>query len=188
MAAQTPAMIYDSAVQACGELNALAEAKSWPTRYDCGEAFERSDLNSLCELWRSKAADGVPARSAFDLRALAPFARNVTIMEREGTNGASRYRFRLFGSTLMLLFGEHTGRTLDEMVSPDLLPSWLAFYDTVLSCGQPLRVVTYYRLPTESYVKGEILAAPLADDSSDVHMILAMTYVGLQDGVPPPFG
>jgi hypothetical protein len=77
---------------------------------------------------------------------------------------------------------------LDEMVSAELLPSWLAFYDTVLSCGQPLRVVTYYRIQNENYLKGEILAAPLADDSGDVRMILAATYVGLQDGVPPPFG
>ena len=181
-------MIGGSPIQACVQFNALAEAKGWPVRCDCGEAFERSDLNALCELWRSKAANGVPPRSVFDLRALKPFARNITIMEREGTNGARRYRFRLFGSTLTLLFGEHTGRTLDEMVSPGLLPSWLVFYDTVLSCGRPLRVVTYYRLPTEDYVKGEILAAPLADDSGEVRLILAATYVGLQDSVPPPFG
>jgi len=186
--AQNPAMISGSPIQACAEFNALAEAKGWPTRCDCGEAFDRSDLNALYELWWSKAANGVPPRSVFDIRALKPFARNITIMEREGTNGNRRYRFRLFGSTLALLFGEHTGRYLDEMVAAELLPSWLAFYDTVLSCGQPLRVFTYYRIKTDDFVKGEILAAPLADDSGDVHMILAMTYVGLQDGVPPPFG
>ena len=150
--------------------------------------FDRAELHAFCELWLSKATDGVPARSAFDLRALKPFLRNITILEREVTNGARRYRFRLFGSTLALLFGEHTGRYLDEMVAAELLPSWLAFYDTVLSCGQPLCIFNYYRTKSEDYIKGEILAAPLADDSGDVHMILAGTYVGLQDGVPPPFG
>jgi len=181
-------MDCDSPDQACAELNALAEAKGWPLR--CGNIgnFRRSELRALCELWQSKAAAGVPARSAFDMRTLGCFARNIMILEREGADGAKRYRFRLFGSTLALVFGEHTGRTLEEMVSPNLLESWLAFYDTVLTSRQPLRVDTYYQTATADYVKGEILAAPLADESGALRMVLAATYVGLHDGVPPPFG
>ena len=181
-------MIRGDSVKACAELNALAEAKGWPLRCGSSENFRRSELQALCDLWRSKAAACIPARSAFDMRALAPFARNITILQREGAGGARRYRFRLFGSTLALLFGEHTGRTLDEMVSPDLLESWLAFYDIVLTSREPLRVDNYYRTPNEDYIKGEIFAAPMADDSGDVRMVLAATYVGLEDGVPPPFG
>ena len=181
-------MIQDVSVQTCAELNALAEAKGWPMRCGYDDAFDRAEFRAFCELWRSKAADGVPARSVFGIRLLKSFAGNITILEREGTNGSRRYRFRLFGSTLALLFGEHTGRYLDEMVAAELLPSWLAFYDAVLSCGRPLRIFTYYRIKTDDFVKGEILAAPLADDAGDVRLILAATYVGLQDGVPPPFG
>jgi hypothetical protein len=181
-------MTCESPFQTCRELNALAETNGWPIRCACDQAFERPELNELSALWRSKAEDGVPARSLFGMRALKPFIRNVTIMELEEANGVRRYRFRLFGSNLTLLFGEHTGRPLDEMVAPDLLASWLAVYDTALSSTRPLRVVTYYRLPTGNYVKGEILAAPLADDAGEVRLVLAATYVGLQDGVPPPFG
>jgi hypothetical protein len=181
-------MTCDTTLQVCRELNALAEAKGWPMRCGCGQNFCQSEMQALCELWQSKAANGVPPRSAFDMRALQPYARNIAILEREGTSDARRYRFRLFGSTLTLLFGEHTGRALDEMVSAELLPSWLAFYDTVLACGQPMRIFTYYRSQNENYLRGEIIAAPLADDAGDVRMILAATYVGLQDGVPPPFG
>jgi hypothetical protein len=181
-------MICDDPDEACAELNALAQAKGWPLR--CGNTgnFRRSELQALCGLWQTKAAAGVPARSAFDMRTLGCFARNIMILEREAADRAQRYRFRLFGSTLALLFGEHTGRTLDEMVSPDLLESWLAFYDTVLSCRHPMRVDTYYRTAPENYIKGEIFAAPLADESGAVRMVLAATYVGLHDGVPPPFG
>jgi len=179
-------MNCESSIQPCRELNALAETKGWPIGCGCDQVFERSELNELAALWRSKADDGVPARSLFDMRALKPFTRHIAILEREETSG--RFRFRLFGSTLTMLFGEHTGRTLDEMVSPDLLASWQAVYDTVLSSAQPLRVVTYYRLSTGNYIKGEIFAAPLADLSGEARLVLAATYVGLQDGVPPPFG
>jgi hypothetical protein len=181
-------MICGKPIQACGELNALAGAKGWPIHCGCSESFCRSELQALCALWQSKAAGGVPARSAFDMHALKPFIRNITILECEETNGARRYRFRLFGSTLTFLFGEHTGRPLDEMVSAELLPSWQIFYDTVLSCRHPLHIDTHFRTATEDYVKGEIFAAPMADDSGNVRMILAATYVGLQDGVPAPFG
>jgi len=179
-------MNCESSIQPCRELNALAETNGWPMRCGCDQAFERCELNELAALWQSKADSGVPARSQFDMRALKPFTRNIAILEREETSG--RYRFRLFGSTLTMLFGEHTGRMLDEMVSPDLLASWQAVYDTVLSSAKPLQVVTYYRLSTGNYVKGEILGAPLADDLGEVRLVLAATYVGLQDGVPPPFG
>jgi hypothetical protein len=181
-------MIQDGPVEVCAEFNALAKAKGWPMLCGCDEALDRAELHAFCELWRSKAADGVPARSAFNMRALRPFVSGITILEREGTDGSRRYRFRLFGSTLAFLFGEHTGRYLDEMVAAKLLPGWLAFYDAVLGCGQPLRIFTHYRIRADDFVKGEILAAPLADDCGDVHMIMAMTYIGLHDRVPPPFG
>ena len=169
-------------------LNTLAEANSWPMRCDGELAFEQNELSQLCELWFAKAADGVPPRSALDMRVLRPFASHLTILERVGAAAARRYRFRLFGSTLALLFGEHTGRFLDEMVSPALLPNWLAYYDAVLAHRTPFRFINYYRIPSENYLKGEILAAPMADDTGEKRLVLAATYVGLEHGVPPPFG
>ncbi|MBU6297081.1 MAG: hypothetical protein KGJ79_01285 [Alphaproteobacteria bacterium] len=178
-------MTNAAVVDACAQLNALAEAKGWPMR--CGDvrAFERDELGTLYELWLSKAANGVPSRTQFDMQLLRPFARNVTILDRVNIHGRRRYRFRLFGSALAVLFGEHTGRYLDEMVPPALLPGWQTFYDTVLGSGRPLRITNYYQVPDENYLMGEILAAPLADEAGDVRLILAATYVGLGDGVGP---
>ncbi len=176
-----------AAADACAELNALAEARGWPMRGSRGDAFEREELRALYDLWLSKTSHGIPSRTAFDMRTLRPFARNITILERTQTGSRKRYRFRLFGSTLALLFGEHTGRHLDEMVTPALLPSWRAFYDAVLASDRPMRISNYYRTPDENYLMGEILAAPMADESGDVRFILAATYVGLEDGVKSPF-
>ncbi len=174
-------------IQTCATLNVMAEAKSWPMRCDGKLAFERPELRALLELWQSKAAGGIPARTVFDMRVLKPFAPQIVILEREGKGEESRYKFRLLGSALSQLFGEHTGRYLDEMVSPKMLPSWLAVYDAVLKTRRPLRIVTHFRLPSENFLKGEIMAAPMTDASGEERMILAATYVGPRDVVPPPF-
>jgi hypothetical protein len=181
-------MVSEAYNQTFAALNAEAESKRWPVRCDGALAFERPELRALLELWQSKAAGGIPARTAFDMRALKPFASQIVILEREGEGDAGRYRFRLFGSVLSQLFGEHTGRYLDEMVSANMLPGWLAVYDAVLETRQPLRIETYFRLPSENFLKGEILAAPMTDASGAERMILAATYVGPEDVVSPPFG
>jgi len=169
-------------------LNQRAEAEGWPMRCDGDLAFERGELAQLCKLWFERAKDGVPTRAALDLRSLRPYASHLTILERCGEGARRRYRFRLFGSSLALLFGEHTGRFLDEMVTPALLPNWLAFTDCVLEHERPFRFINYYRLPTQDYLRGEIFAAPLADEDGLVRMVLEATYVGLKDAVPSPYG
>jgi len=167
-------------------LNQRAEAEGWPMRCDGDLVFERPELAQLCKLWLERATDGVPTRAALDIRTLKPYASHLIILERCGEGARQRYRFRLFGSSLVLLFGEHTGRFLDEMVTPALLPNWQAFYDCVLENEQPFRFINYYRIPTQDYLRGEILAAPLADEDGRVRLVLAATYVGLNDGVLPP--
>ncbi len=168
-------------------LNAHAEAMGWHFRCDPALNFVKPELGALCELWRAKAGSGgPPSRAAFDMRVLRPFVRNISLLERIGPEGRRRYRFRLFGSSLVQLFGEHTGHYLDEMVSPVLLENWIACYDTAIRYGAPLRFLNYYRIPSKDFLKGEIFAAPLAADVPDQPLILAATYVGLKDATHPP--
>lgn len=169
-------------------LNALARKLNWPVLFDPGLAFEREELRGLLELWRAKAGDGVPPRTVFDMRSLKPYVTHILILERQGSGEARRYRFRLFGSAHLQLFGEHTGHYLDEMVSAGLLPSWLALYDSVLAARRPLRAVVHFRMPSENFLRGEIFAAPVSNSAGAVEMILAATYVGTKNVVPSPFG
>jgi len=173
--------------QAIAELNALASDEKWPMRCDGELAFDQPKLHALLQLWRSKAGGGIPARAAFDMRALKPFLTHVIILERQGGSKGRRYLFRLFGSAHLQLFGEHTGHYLDEMVAPELLPSWLAVYDAVLAMRQPFRIVTHFRMPSSNFLKGEIFAAPMTGSSGTDNMILAATYVNVHDAVPSPF-
>lgn len=168
-------------------LNAHAEMLGWPFRCDPSLDFTKPELNALLALWRDKAnGHGLPTRASFDMRALKPFVRNISILERIGPKGQWRYRFRLFGSSLTQLFGEHTGRYLDEMVVPQLLENWLACFDTTVRFGAPMRFINYYQTSSQVFLKGEIFAAPLASETEDQPLVLIATYVGLQDAAHPP--
>jgi hypothetical protein len=168
-------------------LNAYAQQQGWPFRCDPTLSFETPELGALCALWHDKAGDGgLPPRAAFDMRALKPFVRNISVLERIGPKGAWRYRFRLFGSALAQIFGEHTGRYLDEMVEPALLENWLACFDTTIRYGTPLRFDNYYRTHSRDFLKGEIFAGPLAAEAEGQPLVLAATYVGMKDVVRSP--
>jgi hypothetical protein len=171
----------------CLQLNAEAEASGWPMRCDSACVFATGELNDLRDLWLSKADGTVPARTRFDMRTLKPYTRNVAILEKVETPGGHSYRFRLFGSALTLIFGEHTGRRIEEMVMPALLPGWIAFYDTVLASAMPMRLINFYRTTSNTFLKGELLAAPLADEQGEVRFVLLATYVDFKDLSESPF-
>jgi hypothetical protein len=151
-------------------LNTHAETLGWPYRCDPARAFDQPELNAMCALWHAKSCGELPPRAAFDMRALKPFVRNVFLMDRIGQKGVWRYRFRLFGSNLVHLFGEHTGRYLDATIR----------------YGAPLRFINYYRTPSQDFLKGEIFAAPLADEVEGQPLVMAATYVNHKDAVHSP--
>ena len=179
-------MSSDNDCMPCAELNAIAQANNWPMQCDGTLAFEHPALCDLLALWQAKAAGGIPARTDFDMRVLKPYVPHIFILEQE--DEGRRYKFRLFGSALLLLFGEHTGRYLDEMVPADLLPGWQAVYNTVLQARRPLRILTPFRLPSDQFLKGEIFTAPMTDGAGAKRMILAATYVSPRDAVFTPYG
>ena len=145
--------------------------------------FDDPELQALCALWHAKAGGGsAAARGVRSARVGNPLCATSSMLERIGQKGVWRYRFRLFGSGLTQLFGEHTGRYLDEMVSPALLQNWLACFDTTIRYGAPLRFINYYRTHTRDFLKGEIFAAPLAEDVPDQPLVLAATYVPGHEG------
>lgn len=162
--------------------NALAESRGWYFRCDGELHFTRPELIALGALWREKASGGVPSRADFDMRALKPFLRNIAFLERHGAEDDARFRFRLFGSNLVQLFGERTGQYLDEMVSPTLLANWTAAYNMLIRHGAPVRFFNYKLSPL---LNGEIFGAPLAPDAQGRPLVMASAYVALKESATP---
>jgi hypothetical protein len=160
-------------------LNARAAAMHWGMRCDDGLDFVRPELRALSALWQEKArATGWPSRADFDARSLKPFLPHVSIVERvTGEDGAWRYRYRLVGTAMVRLFGEVTGRFLDESLPAPFLERWTLGYDTVLARGAPVRFVSKFELPQVNWLDGESFSAALSNGAEPPNLILGALYV-----------
>jgi hypothetical protein len=170
------------------DFNARAEAEGWPVRCDDVCEFSASELTGVYELWREKAEGGrIPAREEFDLRCFKAAARNVSIVQRTEGDGRTRFRMGLVGSAIVRIFGETTGRYVDEIVPPPLLPSCLAGYDLVLSQSGPLRFQSWFRIPGADMFKGESFCAPVRGSGARPDMILGASSFAMKNGEQPRF-
>jgi hypothetical protein len=156
-----PALVVDSAFQYGDELE-----------------FDRAELNQLRNIWREKTRNKrIASREDFDARTVKPFMRNMVILDVETqADGTRRYRNRYEGSAVVEVFGEQTGRYLDEYMPPDRLERWRAGHDLIVLSGRPMRVVVNYNSPQISYLRSEIFTFPLSSDGETVNMVMAFNY------------
>lgn len=157
-------------------LNVRAARLGWPIRASSALAFDRPELNHLRDVWFEKAAGRpMPYRSDFDLRALKSNLTNLAILQRTPDDG--RYRIRLVGSDIVRQMGrDATGRYLDESVPADVLPRWLAVYDTAMNAGIPLRFRVHYEHQHIDHLVSESLQAPMLDEAGLPTMLLSCAY------------
>ena len=80
-----------------------------------------------------------------------------------------------------MLFGEHTGHFLDEIVPPALNANWTALYNMIVRFRAPVRV---FNRKLEPLLNGEIFGAPLAPDAEGRALVMASAYVALKEITP----
>ncbi len=160
-------------------LNRIAQAERWPFHCDSALNFERDELNTVRDIWRSLAAGKTaPFRADFDARTLKPFLRNISIVERVFVDTAKwRYRRRLRGSLIAELDGDGTGQFLDEFIPSTVLRAMMICYDAILGASIPMRFAYGFTAPHQlSYLRGESLSAPVCDAHGELSLILICTY------------
>ena len=168
-----------SADEAAARFNAHAISLGWPARCYGQLDFAHKELNAVAAIWREKERLGRPSRADFDARTLKPFLANVWTQDRVcETDGTWRYRVRLCGTEITYVIGERTGRFVDEFVRGGTLERWIAYNDTVLGAGKPLRFVMPFQNRTVRYLQAETFMAPLANGDDPPATLLCVTYFG----------
>ena len=146
-------------------------------RADDGLVFETPLLNELRDTWQALLnGRTMPSRADFTMRVLKPWIRNVTIMDVVEDGPTRRYRHRFAGSALVEIFGEQTGKFLEDFIKPDRLALWNAGYGAVCVAKRPLRFFVPFTMPRADYLRTESMMIPLSNDGAAVNMLLAVSY------------
>jgi hypothetical protein len=159
-------------------LNALAHERNWPARCDATLAFEEPQLAFFVETWRSQLRGRVmPARADLTARVLKEHLHRIMLLERvEDEERGRRYRVRLLASGLALVWGDMTGKYLDEVIPPHLLPRWYGFSDAVLHIRQPLRFTAKVDDQGKDFLVAELAVVPLCDEAGRPTMAMAAIH------------
>jgi hypothetical protein len=154
--------------------NRLAAGKGWSARCDSALAFERQELAGIADLWRSKAAHGLPKRSDFSARELLTYMPQLALFEAAGEQ---RFRFRLLGTALMRIYGEATGRFVDEHFSPLVAEVWAASLTTTLKAGVPLRYKGRVTHEKSDFFRVESVQMPLSECGGAADRVMLVMYL-----------
>jgi hypothetical protein len=129
-------------------------------------------------VWRERLAGrAMPLRSDIPARALKRNLKRIMLFERLETPEGHRYRIRLMGTSLVLVWGDLTGQFVDVAVPPQLAPRWHAFLDLMLQIRQPMRFVARVDFQAKSYLVAEIAAVPLADEAGNPTMVMGALHI-----------
>jgi len=170
-------------IASADDLNAAAKRYRWPMICDPFCRFTYHGHEELLALWRSLPSEGgIPYRRDMTARLLRPYLNSVAIYERvENSNGEVRYRVRLMGSRIVQVFGELTGKFLDEAVPEDYVARWHALPDVTLGTGGPVRLLIRSDTFNKAHMVAEYLCVPLrADDGAAKLVLYAGHYEGLR--------
>lgn len=151
------------------------DQRSWP--------LDEAPLSGLgrefLAYWRAKCppGGGFPTRADIapeEILQLLPYIFMVDVLPetREGPD----YRFRLVGTAIMDLEGEHTGRLLSQMF-PDreaYAVIWAQYRDAV---NERIRVrQETLRWPDGDQTTYEVILVPLRDESGRVSMLFGLAH------------
>ena len=160
------------------EMAAKADVFGWGGRIAYATAFDRPELNAVLALWHEKGNGDIPLRTAFGARDFKSILPHLWMLEEAMRGTERRYRYRRVGTEIANVFGETTGKCIDEVIPPHLLPRWTEACAALLRCRAPVRVSTNVDLPRANYLSLESFHAPLLDAEHRPTILMCVTFFG----------
>jgi hypothetical protein len=153
-------------IAAARSFNQRALRHNWHMACDPTLAFTDPFYRQILALWHAKAGDHkMPIRSQMSARDLKDHMRHIILVQRE-TRDPSSYRWRLIGTSVTQIVGEHTGKLFDDSVPGEHLARWNGVCDMILESEQPWRFLGRVHVSGREYLKAENLYLPLADENA----------------------
>jgi hypothetical protein len=170
-------MANERLIRAADDYNRFAEQSGAPSRCDPSLSFETPELVQVASLWRDKSAGrDMPLRRDMNARALKAYLPHIILADVVDDAGRRRYRFRLMGTSIARMFGDHTGRFLDEAIVSPFRERWTAAIDAALQAGGPIRLSGRIEYRQLDYLAMEIFLAPIEQRDERAEFVLGATY------------
>ena len=148
-----------------------------PAKCDGSAQFENQKLADAAAMWHEKARDvALPPRNEFSARALKPYLPNVVVADIVEEGDRRRFRFRLMGTAIAELLGDHTGKFLDEAIVSPYRERWSALLDAANKAACPLRIHGRLEYQQQNYIAMELMLAPLGPDPGRAGAVLVIAY------------
>ena len=131
-------------------------------------------LRSVYDYWAARCrGDAPPARYDIDPIDLAPYLRNLCLIDVDERAGRRRYRYRLVGTGVVDRMGtDCTGRYFDELFDAESLATILARYDSCVESGGPVYSRESVPLHGREFLRYTRLLLPLSADGRRVDTLL----------------
>ena len=160
-------------IQVAALYNARAQAKGWASYCDSTLSFDHAGFHQLVGLWHALRGDGpLPPRHALTARRLKDFLPDLALYERQEAPDGYRHRCRLMGTRVAQVYGEHTGKVMEEFLPPRHVERFCASMDDTLAAGVPLRFLARTASADSDYFSAEYCLLPLADTLGAATMVM----------------
>ena len=139
--------------------------------------------------WESKRRGRrFPARADIDPLEIPRLLPHVLLMERVPTRAAPGYgwRYRLVGTGVATLYGEHTGKLMEDALKPHVARRNRGVIEEAVSRAAPMRAIGRTRFMGHEWLLGEALVAPLSADGETIDMILSVVVTWAEQQPPAP--
>ncbi|MEQ8281392.1 MAG: PAS domain-containing protein [Parvibaculum sp.] len=137
-----------------------------PIEIDTTLAFEAEEPRKGLEYWRGKA-EGRPMPRRNDIRPeeIVPLLPHMVLFDITRMPGGGVDLFpRLAGARFEEVFGPIHNRPLSTRLAPEILERWRVVARAMLEYGGPVRAVGNVLHEDKTYIRFELLLAPLGRD------------------------
>ena len=157
------------------------------TVFDPSLQFLHPTLAEALAYWDGKrGAAAFPGRRDIDPLEIPHLLRHVLLMERVPVAPAPGYswRYRLIGTTVAALYGEHTGKLIEDALNSRVARRNRGVIEESVKRHAPMRAIGRTRFYAADWLIGEALVAPLSSDGALIDMIFSVVVTWAEGKTP----
>lgn len=157
------------------------------TVFDPSLQFLHPALSEGLAYWESKRGGKIfPARRDIDPAEIPHLLRHVLLFDRQPSDEPPGYtwRYRLVGTTVAALYGENTGKLMEQALPKPILQRNRGVMEEAVKRHAPMRAIGRTRYMSGQWLIGEALIAPLSNDGELIDMILSVVVTWAEDQPP----